>query len=171
MNNIIVNNNAPKYLIDLIPQSHSSRITRQTDRQLIQQSRCRLDTYERSFIPSTIDLWNNKLDDKTRRISNKTTFKQALNKIFGIQPLDKLSRSLFLFGDRNIQIIMSQMRLEFSNLNSHLYSKLCVDSPLCSCNQSNETVYHFFFSCKLYTQQRTKFYYHYHNCPLSFTHL
>ena len=154
----IVNKNAPKYLIDLIPQSHSSRITRQTDRQLIQQIRCRLDTYKRSFIPSTIDLWNNKLDDKTRRISNKTTFKQALNKIFGIQPLDKLSRSLFLFGDRNIQIIMSQMRLEFSSLNSHLYSKLCVDSPLCACKQSNETVYHFFFSCKLYTQQRTKFY-------------
>ena len=88
-----------------------------------------VDTYKRSFIPSTIDLWNHKLDAKIRRISNKTTFKQALNTIFGIQPLDKLSRSLFLFGDRNIQIIMSQMRLEFSNLNSHLYSKLCVDSP------------------------------------------
>ena len=62
--------------------------------------------------------------------SNKATFKQVLNKIFGIQPLDKLSRSLFLFGDRNIQIIMSQMRLEFSNLNSHLYSKLYVDYAL-----------------------------------------
>ena len=150
----IVNNNAPKYLIGLIPESHSSRITRQTDRQLIQQIRCRLNTHKIIYsIDNYIDLWNNKLDDKTRRISNKTTFKQALNKIFGIQPLDKLSRFLFLFGDINIQIIMSRMRLEFSNLNSHLYSKLCVDSPLCACNQSNEPVhvYHFFFGCRLYT--------------------
>ena len=154
----IVNKKSPQYLIDLIPQSHSSRITRQTDRKLIQQIRCRLDTYKRSFIPSTIDLWNNKLDYKTRCITNKTTFKQSLNNVFGIQPLHKPSRSLFLSGDRNIQIIMSQMRLEFSNLNSHLYNKLCVDSPLCACKQSNETLHHFFFNCSLYAQQRTKFY-------------
>ena len=32
------------------------------------------------------------------RTTNKTTFKQALNKIFGFQPYDKLSRSLFLFS-------------------------------------------------------------------------
>ena len=39
--------------------------------------------------------------------------------------LDKLGCSLFPTGDWNIQIIMSQIRLEFSNLNSHLNNKLC----------------------------------------------
>ena len=45
-----------------------------------------------------------------------------------------------------------------TNNSGTMENKLCVDSPLCACKQSNETLYHFFFNCRLCAPQRTKFY-------------
>jgi hypothetical protein len=118
-------------------------------------------------MPSTIDLWNNALTDTMRHNTNKTTFKRSLRNIFNIHMFDELRFSLFNFGERQIQIVMSQMRLEFSNLNEHLYNKLCVDSPLCSCKQAAESVQHFFFDCRLYRQERAKLYSSFFNLPIT----
>jgi hypothetical protein len=46
------------------------------------------------------------------------------------------------------------MRLRFCDLNYDLYNKGCIDSPLCSCGQSNETLQHYFYECDRYIAQR-----------------
>ena len=47
-------------------------------------------------------------------------------------------------GSRFVQVVLSQLRLRFSNLNEHLFSKGCIDSPQCRCSGSFETVKHYF---------------------------
>ena len=57
---------------------------------------------------------------------------------------------------RPTAVILSQMRVGFSNLNYHLYSKNCVESPACSCGCRNETVQHYFFHCPNHSLQRQR---------------
>ena len=51
----------------------------------------------------------------------------------------------FYTGDRTDQINLCQIRLNFSSLNDHLYTKSCIESPSCSC---------YFFDCLNYQDQR-----------------
>ena len=60
-------------------------------------------------------------------------------------------------GERKTQIILSQMRVHFCDLNSHLFDKLCVESPMCSCEVEIESLMRFFNSCANYNTQRIKF--------------
>jgi hypothetical protein len=59
------------------------------------------------------------------------------------------------FVTRAAEITFVQMRMGFSNLNYHLYSKRCIASPLCVCGQV-ETVDHFLLECSLYQRERTQ---------------
>lgn len=49
------------------------------------------------------------------------------------------------------------MRMEFSNLNYHLYTKGCVNNPSCSCSNTAETVHHYFFECIKYASIHENF--------------
>ena len=49
------------------------------------------------------------------------------------------------------------MRVNFCDLNNHLFDKLCVESPMCSCEVEIESLMHFFNSCTNYNAERTKF--------------
>ena len=46
-------------------------------------------------------------------------------------------------GSRFIQVVLSQLRLRFSNLKEHLFSKGCIDSPQCRCSGGSETKHYF----------------------------
>ena len=50
-------------------------------------------------------------------------------------------------GSRFIRVVLSQLRLRFSNLNEHFFSKGCIDSPQCRCSGGSETVEHYFIDC------------------------
>ena len=60
----------------------------------------------------------------------------------------------FYIGDRTDQINLCQIRLNFSSLNDHLYTKSCIESPSCSCSAVPETPQHYFFDCLNYQDQR-----------------
>ena len=60
----------------------------------------------------------------------------------------------FYIGDRTDQINPCQIRLNFSSLNDHLYTKSCIESPSCSDNAVPETTQHYFFDCLNYQDQR-----------------
>ena len=47
---------------------------------------------------------------------------------------NKLQNGYYLMGSRFVQVVLSQLRLRFSNLNEHLFSKGCIDSPRCRCS-------------------------------------
>ena len=100
--------------------------------------------FKRSFCPSTIDSWNNTLSERDRQTSNKTTFARIIRKRFENAPLNDIQRVVYYTGERKTQIILSQMRVHFCDLNSHLFDKLCVESPICSCAVEIESLMHFF---------------------------
>ena len=73
------------------------------------------------------------------------------------KPLTDIQRLVYFTGERKTQIVLSQMRMDFCDLNGQLYNKLCVASPLCSCGDHIESPLHFFRSCRNYSAQRTLF--------------
>ena len=153
----IVHNNAPRYLIQLLPQLHASRTTRQTNKHLLGQFKCRTELLTRSFFPSTINSWNNSMTESFRQISKPATFKRKIRDNLERPRLTELQRIVYYAGDRKTQIVLSQMRLQFSDLRCHLYDKQCITSPLCSCGVANETISHFFNVCTKFINARTRF--------------
>ena len=122
------------------------------------QFQCRTEYFKCSFFPSTIDLWNNTLPESARQIMSVASFKRVIGKLFEKNQLTELQRMYFCSGDRQVQIVLSQMRMQFSNLKTHLYDKQCIESPLCPCGESDETIYHFYYNCKLFATARLKLY-------------
>ena len=58
------------------------------------------------------------------------------------------------FGKRHTQIIISQIRMNFSDLNEHLFNKNCIDSSMCRCGKGPESAVHYFLSCEIYELHR-----------------
>ncbi len=56
---------------------------------------------------------------------------------------------------RYSQIVIAQLRIGFSDLNSHLFNKGCVESPLCLCGSVCEDTKHLLMICPLYDNIRT----------------
>ena len=50
----------------------------------------------------------------------------------------------------------TRLRLEASQLNSHLFKIGIKDTPKCSCGSPNEDAWHFFFTCPSYAAPRSK---------------
>ena len=50
--------------------------------------------------------------------------------------------------------MLAQLRLGFSDLNAHLYVKGCINSPICNCGTSAETINHYFLVCLNYSNNR-----------------
>ena len=65
-----------------------------------------------------------------------------------LQQLDKVK--YFDCGNRYISCIHTQLRLNVNSLNNSLYVRQLNESPLCSCQEANETVQHFFLFCPKY---------------------
>ena len=57
---------------------------------------------------------------------------------------------LYCLGDRLANIKHAQLRMQCSNLNSHLFNLHVVDSPTCPCGHDVEDNNHFFLTCGLY---------------------
>ena len=57
-------------------------------------------------------------------------------------------------GSRFVQVVLSQLRLRFSNLNEHLFSEGCIDSSQCRCSGGSETVKHYFIECPMQSGSR-----------------
>ena len=55
-----------------------------------------------------------------------------------------------------MNIIHAQLRLNCSNLNSHLVSLHVKDDPSCICGHNVENAYHYLLSCPLYVNERQK---------------
>ena len=97
---------------------------------------CRTELYKKSFLPAVIEEWN-ELPIEIRNDS-LSCFKYYLNR-------DKPSpNKLYFIGERNLQVIHTQIRNKCSSINNHLFLKNIIDSPLCTCG-GIETSEHFFF--------------------------
>ena len=104
----IFHNYAPDYLCELLPNTIGTCTgfgLRTKDH--IRNISCKNSTkFRKSFIPDTIDRWNN-LDVDIRSIDDASKFK---DKVCTKYVLNKL----FCFGSRKINIVHSQMRMQCS---------------------------------------------------------
>ena len=99
-------------------------------------------------MPQCIDLWNN-LEHNMRNIVDFETFKRTIIE-------NRARDELYNFGERKFNIIHAQLRLNCSNLKSHLVSLHVLDDPTCVCGHDTENAHHYFFTCPLYDIERTK---------------
>jgi len=141
------NSISPSYLCTLIPSSvgDSSAYSLRNSNN-IRSIQCKSQLFSRSFLPSTINLWNN-LPESVRTAPSLSAFKANLNKDKKIIPQH------YYNGERQSNILHARLRMHCSSLNEHLYTKNIVQSPYCQCGEIEDT-YHFFFNCPIYTAKR-----------------
>ena len=144
----IINGHTPNYLSHLV-QPYAENLHNYNLRQRISNENWRLPycntvCYNKSCLPSTINLWN-ELPASTKTCPSVETFKKKLNSNL------KKVLEYFHIGNRKENIVLCQIRNEASNLNLHLYGHHLTDRIYCpNCDSPCETPAHFFIHCPEY---------------------
>lgn len=147
----IKNKIAPSYLCEILESfQHQHRHPTSTARNTshLKHPVPKKEMYNKSFFISAIKEWN-KLDQLILNAPSLNAFKHKLAELNSVKPYF-MSNTI----DRKAQIIIAQLRLEFSDLNSHLHKKGCTQSPVCQCGYPTENTYHFLISCPQYREIR-----------------
>ena len=136
----MINGLCPNYLSSLVPPTVGNN-TAYSLRNASDYTYIRSNTqlYYNSFLPSVVRDWN-ELPHTTRNAPSISSFKRSLNSTLIGVPL------FYLDGKCIGQIYHSQLRMDCSILNHHLFSKNIIDSPLCICGRP-ETTKHYLFEC------------------------
>ena len=143
----MVNHLTPTYLSELVPLSvgdNASYNLRNTSH--IHNVFAHAKYHYNSFFPSAIREWNN-LPVEVQCAASVASFNYMLNRNMITIP------KYYYFGERKLQILHTRLRLNCSSLNSDLFSKSMVNSPLCTCG-SVENAEHFLLKCHKYDNFR-----------------
>ena len=141
----------PAYLHDLLP----AEIRNTTDHNLRNRNNIRLpkitaNYFLKSYIPSSIRLWNDLRDD-LKLLTTLDTFKIHLRQIYCKTETYKP----YLVGQTTGHIHLSRLRMDLSGLNAHRHKHHFIDHNICpSCNAINENIDHFLLICPVYAAQR-----------------
>ena len=111
----------------------------------------RLSIYQRSYFPSTIQLWNS-MNLNIRQIQSFGDFKKAIQNVYFKNEKPPL---YFYSGQRLLSVLHARLRNSCSSLRSDLFHANLIDNPSCMCGYSNETVEHYLLYCNRFTVQRT----------------
>ena len=149
-----VNNNmTPSYINDLVPppvgdlSEYNLR-----DSQNISSITARTTLFQKSCLPSSINLWNS-VDITARQNPTLTGFKSAINGLYSPSNNCKVP-SHYLHGNRFLSVLHARIRNKCSNLNEDLYQNFLSLTPYCACNDDIESASHYFLDCRLYTESR-----------------
>ena len=139
------NNVTPSYLSDLLIPHTSNKGTQQTrQKNTFHIPNCKNKAYFlKSFLPSSIKLWNN-LPKHLISITDLNTFKRELLKLHSTTPPNKLILSFNTEGHINIL----RMRLGLSGLNSHRKQfHFILHSTCLHCQSRREDTLHYLLQC------------------------
>ena len=137
----IVEGSCPEYLTKLLPEKVDQLRPNSRNADNFQTLKCRTETFKNSFIPSTINLWN-ELPSEARCTSYFT------------QEIRKTCNPLFYEGSRLNNVKHAQLRMNCSKLNGHLFLLHVSDSAQCVCGHEIEDTSHFLLHCPLYDNHR-----------------
>ena len=143
----IMKEEAPNYLINLIPKCNRTIRTRNSH---IPIFHCRKDRFKYSFFPSRLRDWFN-LDDNIRNSESISVFKKRL--LAFIRPVEN---SVFNIYEPNGLKLLTRLRLGLSHLNEHRFRhnfENCVN-PLCSCSLETEGTLHYLLHCHHFSKHR-----------------
>ena len=143
----IVKEEAPNYLINLIPkiqQTTRTRINR------MPTFHCRTDCFKNSFFPSTLNDWY-KLDETIRNSQSISVFKSRLLSFIRL-----IESNIYNIFDPIGLKFLTCLRLGFSHLNEHRFRHNLQDcmNPLCSCSLEIEDTSHYLLHCHHFSQYR-----------------
>ena len=142
----IHNNLVPTYIQNIVPDIRGN-ISQYSTRNSSNYSlpKCRLELFNKSFIPDTVRKWN-AIKINIREATSVKSFKKCLLSNIVKPP------KYFSFGRRFWNIIHTRLRHNCI-LNSDLFCCNLIDSPNCSCGQIEDS-YHLFFVCRKYATAR-----------------
>ena len=143
-------NTAPEYLVSLLPLTVGDRTEynlRNADDLDVPFAGSR--SAYNSFIIRGARLWTN-LPTHLQTIPKIEKFKYELIKN------KPESNKLFYLGNRRDNVILSKLRMNCSELKSHLYNLKIITDKSCICGYVNEHPVHFFFDCPLYSEPRRR---------------
>ena len=145
----IKNNHAPLYLQNLIPKANNERFSYTLRNEgNIQIPTTRLETFKRSFFPTSARVWN----ELSLQIKSSKTLDQFKTNIK--QNKDE-ANILYYYGERWPSIHHARLRLGCSKLNYDLcYNLKVIDNPCCTCGAETENAFHFFMQCPNYFELR-----------------
>ncbi|VDI50005.1 Hypothetical predicted protein [Mytilus galloprovincialis] len=142
----MVNGKTPCYLNDILPdQFRNIHQYRTRSANNFPSVPCRTTYHMKSFLPSTVRLWNSLPPD----IKNAGS-------IAPLKAFLKINHSIpnyYYAGSRLGQIYHARIRTESSSLRDHLYQKNLESDPFCKCKQI-ETSEHFLLNCPNYHRTR-----------------
>ena len=141
----IMNDEAPNYLLNLIPKSQQTITTRNNH---IPNYHCRTDCFKYSFFPSTLKNWFN-LNGSLRNSESLAIFKSRL--LSFIRPIQSNVHNIY---DPIGLKLLTRLRLGCSHLNEHKLRHNFQDclNPLCSCSLEIEDTIHYFPHCHHFSQ-------------------
>ena len=138
----------PNYLSNYIPQlvSETNPYHRRNPLERI-MPRCRTESYQQSFFPSTTVLWN-ALPDYIKLSNSLAEFKRHLRSDDTIVP------PFYYSTNRMSEIIHCKIRLEISDLNSDLFKRHLTNNMSCMCGFRQENALHYLYHCPLFNNSR-----------------
>jgi len=147
----MIYNLTPKYLKSLLPQEEPTRYhTRNSGN--IRLPKISKNYFLKSFIPSSIRLWNS-LENSLRNITDIDEFKKAVKKLYISDTVYKP----YLWGYTKEFINLSRMRMGLSGLNAHRKQYNFINFSTCpKCQARKEDVVHYLLQCHAYAAQRTE---------------
>ena len=144
----------PGYITNTLPRTRyddTGRTLKNSTLHTLPQNR--ITSFQRSFVPSTIRLWNN-LPENIRILTQHSQFKRAVFKQMGPSRPPKY----YELGTKIGNILHTKLRLGISDLNSHLFQIQKSDTTACRCGHTQENVQHFIFQCPNYREKRLTLY-------------
>ena len=138
----------PVYLQNIIPSRNPQINYNLRNEDNVPSFKCRTSNFQNSFLPKTINEWNN-LENDLKLCETVGAFTRNLNNNLSKPPM------WFNTGDRKLNILHARLRMLCSPLNDHLYSNIhVIDNPSCPCGYARENNKHFFLECQMYNQER-----------------
>ena len=142
----IKSNLTPDYLKTLIPNEVGQDQPYQLrNARAIKIPKCTKNYFLKSYIPSTIKMWND-LPLNIRLLDDLDTFKNELARLKDAS--EQRPYSPYLSSSGNGNIYLSRIRMGLSGLNSHRKKYHFIDHNLCPyCHSTNENEIHFILLC------------------------
>ena len=138
---------SPNYLSSLVPDNIGNNSAyKLRNAQNLKSVQANFQLYYKFCLPSVTRDWN-ELMEELRNIPTLSSFKRHLDSDLNAIP------KLFFDGKRLGRIYHARLRMRYSTLNAHLFSKNIIDSPICVCGAREDTQ-HFLMSCTRYTNLR-----------------
>ena len=109
-------------------------------------------TYQKSFVPQTINDWNN-LAVAIRELPSIDSFKYYQKKTCGFK-----TNSLYHHSSSSAAINHTRIRLGLSGLSAQRFDYNHINDPRClTCGANNEDITHYFMLCPTYSGPRPEF--------------